>query len=80
VFFAQGRDFPGQNPDELNAVCRCPGNEVVISNVCNFVYGGVVSVHSYNVTFLQLDINTPQKDIPIGTLKSIERQSGIRFN
>jgi predicted RNA binding protein YcfA (HicA-like mRNA interferase family) len=22
----------------------------------------------------------PKKDIPIGTLKSIERQSGIRFN
>jgi len=56
VFFAQGRNFPCQKPDELNAVCRCAGNEVVVPNVRNLVYGCVISVHTHKVSFLPLGI------------------------
>jgi len=52
VFFAQGREFSGQNPDEFNAVLRRPGNKVVVPFVRHSKYGCVLPVHNFNIPFL----------------------------
>ena len=57
MFFAQGGDFPGQKPYELNALCRCAGNKVVVPMVRHLVYGCVISVHTLKVPFSPHYIN-----------------------
>ena len=57
MFFAQGRDFPGQRPDETNTVRRRAGNEVVVPLIRHSVYGSVLPVHGLKVSFLPKGIN-----------------------
>jgi len=57
VLFAQGRDLPGQRPDETKALCRRAGNEVVFPTVRHSGYGCVLPVHALKVSFLPSEIN-----------------------
>lgn len=85
MFFAQGRDFSGQNPDEFNAVLRRAGNKVVVPVVRHSIYGCVLPVHDFNIPFLPRKSNqvvTPNAELSCsqGSKNSVESvESGTLF-